>query len=57
MVVIYMSGQIFIAGMSFYLDPMRKSVGLFIVLVGLPVYFFFFDERFKLKSIEPYTRK
>eukprot|EP00057_Strongylocentrotus_purpuratus_P018503 XP_011672977.1 PREDICTED: cystine/glutamate transporter [Strongylocentrotus purpuratus] len=57
MVVIYMSGQIFIAGMSFYLDPMRKSVGLFIVLVGLPVYFFFFHERFKLKSIEPYTHK
>ncbi|XP_063951516.1 Y+L amino acid transporter 2-like [Lytechinus pictus] len=57
MVVIYMVGQIFITGMSFYLDPVRKSLGLFIVLIGLPVYFFFFHERFRLKSIQPYSHK
>ncbi|XP_003725429.3 Y+L amino acid transporter 2 [Strongylocentrotus purpuratus] len=50
LVFFYMSCQIFIAVLAFYLDPLNKAIGIAAVLTGLPVYFAFYHPRYKLKQ-------
>ncbi|XP_071480489.1 Y+L amino acid transporter 2-like [Diadema antillarum] len=56
-VVIYMACQIFIMGMAFYLDPVKKSIGLVVSLSGIPVYFAFFSRRYRIKCLRPYSER
>ncbi|XP_041463644.1 cystine/glutamate transporter-like [Lytechinus variegatus] len=48
--IIYMCGQVLVAVLAFYLDPVKKSIGLAVVLTGLPFYFAFYHPRYKLKQ-------
>eukprot|EP00057_Strongylocentrotus_purpuratus_P032035 XP_786456.3 PREDICTED: cystine/glutamate transporter [Strongylocentrotus purpuratus] len=54
---LYLATLIFIASMSLYADPIKKGAGLFIGLIGIPIYYALVHPKYRIKCLRPVSAK